>query len=185
MMRQNFNWVFPAASFLYFYVPWPCRRHIFVSLAQTMKLLKLRRNVVKLSLYRHFTNTLIFAVIGTKTTSSVRVCPDPFHVVLNLCLFFSVRHLHHLDHEDLQDVEMSVCKYEFWSRRSRSQWINLFHLQLKKKTLCRTGGSCGSSTPSGASCSPSSYWPSCSYGDRQPITRGRNLTFSDFQFVSF
>ncbi|KAM8904715.1 transmembrane protein 87A isoform 2-T2 [Spinachia spinachia] len=36
---------------------------IFVSLAQTMKLLKLRRNVVKLSLYRHFTNTLIFAVI--------------------------------------------------------------------------------------------------------------------------
>lgn len=45
--------------------PWPCR-HIFVSLAQTMKLLRLRRNVVKLSLYRHFTNTLIFAVIGTK-----------------------------------------------------------------------------------------------------------------------
>lgn len=38
--------------------------HIFVSLAQTMKLLRLRRNVVKLSLYRHFTNTLIFAVIG-------------------------------------------------------------------------------------------------------------------------
>ncbi|KAG7224432.1 hypothetical protein INR49_015096 [Caranx melampygus] len=29
----------------------------------TMKLLRLRRNVVKLSLYRHFTNTLIFAVI--------------------------------------------------------------------------------------------------------------------------
>jgi len=29
-----------------------------------MKLLRLRRNVVKLSLYRHFTNTLIFAVIG-------------------------------------------------------------------------------------------------------------------------
>ncbi|TNN46084.1 Transmembrane protein 87A [Liparis tanakae] len=41
------------------------RRHIFVSLAQTMKLLKLRRNVVKLSLYRHFTNTLIFAVIAS------------------------------------------------------------------------------------------------------------------------
>ncbi|XP_013888749.1 transmembrane protein 87A [Austrofundulus limnaeus] len=38
---------------------------IFVSLAQTMKLLKLRRNVVKLSLYRHFTNTLIFAVIAS------------------------------------------------------------------------------------------------------------------------
>lgn len=26
---------------------------------------------------------------------------------------------------------------------------------------------------SGASCSPSSYWSSCSYGDRQPITRGK------------
>ncbi|CAB1458539.1 unnamed protein product [Pleuronectes platessa] len=38
---------------------------IFVSLAQTMKLLKLRRNVVKLSLFRHFTNTLIFAVIAS------------------------------------------------------------------------------------------------------------------------
>ncbi|EMP39590.1 Vam6/Vps39-like protein [Chelonia mydas] len=33
-----------------------------VSLTQTMKLLKLRRNIVKLSLYRHFTNTLILAV---------------------------------------------------------------------------------------------------------------------------
>uniref|UniRef100_A0A8C1TC38 Zgc:162698 n=1 Tax=Cyprinus carpio TaxID=7962 RepID=A0A8C1TC38_CYPCA len=39
--------------------------HIFISLAQTMKLLRLRRNVVKLSLYRHFTNTLIFAVIAS------------------------------------------------------------------------------------------------------------------------
>ncbi|XP_056613646.1 transmembrane protein 87A-like [Triplophysa dalaica] len=39
--------------------------HIFISLAQTMKLLRLRRNLVKLSLYRHFTNTLIFAVIAS------------------------------------------------------------------------------------------------------------------------
>ncbi|GAA6097387.1 transmembrane protein 87A-like isoform X1 [Tachysurus ichikawai] len=39
--------------------------YIFISLAQTMKLLRLRRNVVKLSLYRHFTNTLIFAVIAS------------------------------------------------------------------------------------------------------------------------
>ncbi|XP_055083285.1 transmembrane protein 87A [Periophthalmus magnuspinnatus] len=34
-------------------------------LAQTMKTLKLRRNPVKLSLYRHFTNTLIFAVLAS------------------------------------------------------------------------------------------------------------------------
>ncbi|KAA0718346.1 Transmembrane protein 87A [Triplophysa tibetana] len=39
--------------------------HIFVSLAQTIKTLKLRRNPVKLSLYRHFTNTLIFAVLAS------------------------------------------------------------------------------------------------------------------------
>uniref|UniRef100_A0A8C5DTN2 Transmembrane protein 87A-like n=1 Tax=Gouania willdenowi TaxID=441366 RepID=A0A8C5DTN2_GOUWI len=39
--------------------------HCFYLLAQTMKLLRLRRNVVKLSLYRHFTNTLIFAVIAS------------------------------------------------------------------------------------------------------------------------
>uniref|UniRef100_A0A670HY93 Transmembrane protein 87A n=1 Tax=Podarcis muralis TaxID=64176 RepID=A0A670HY93_PODMU len=34
-------------------------------LTQTMKLLKLRRNVVKLSLYRHFTNTLILAIAAS------------------------------------------------------------------------------------------------------------------------
>ncbi|XP_067875271.1 transmembrane protein 87A-like isoform X2 [Heterodontus francisci] len=38
---------------------------IFISLSQTMKQLKLRRAVVKLSLYRHFTNTLIFAVFAS------------------------------------------------------------------------------------------------------------------------
>ncbi|RXM35713.1 hypothetical protein EOD39_3924 [Acipenser ruthenus] len=41
------------------------KQHIFISLAQTMKLLRLRRNLVKLSLYRHFTNTLIFTVIAS------------------------------------------------------------------------------------------------------------------------
>ncbi|XP_064420755.1 transmembrane protein 87A [Latimeria chalumnae] len=38
---------------------------IFISLSQTMKMLKLRRNVVKLSLYRHFTNTLVFVVAAS------------------------------------------------------------------------------------------------------------------------
>ncbi|XP_072939231.1 transmembrane protein 87A [Epargyreus clarus] len=38
---------------------------VFVSLAHTMRTLQLRRNSVKLSLYRHFTNTLIFAVIAS------------------------------------------------------------------------------------------------------------------------
>ncbi|KAL3968545.1 C-type lectin domain family 4 member E [Sarotherodon galilaeus] len=34
-------------------------------LSQTTRLLKLRRNVVKLSLYQHFTNTLIFSVVAS------------------------------------------------------------------------------------------------------------------------
>ncbi|XP_042144501.1 transmembrane protein 87A [Ixodes scapularis] len=38
---------------------------IFSSLSQTTRTLRLRRNVVKLSLYRHFTNTLIFAVLAS------------------------------------------------------------------------------------------------------------------------
>ncbi|XP_059574081.1 transmembrane protein 87A isoform X3 [Alligator mississippiensis] len=38
---------------------------VLLSLVKTMKLLKLRRNVVKLSLYRHFTNTLVFAVLAS------------------------------------------------------------------------------------------------------------------------
>ncbi|XP_038599208.1 transmembrane protein 87B isoform X2 [Tachyglossus aculeatus] len=38
---------------------------IFVSLAQTMKTLKIRKNTVKFSLYRHFTNTLIFAILAS------------------------------------------------------------------------------------------------------------------------
>ncbi|XP_053366249.1 transmembrane protein 87A-like [Clarias gariepinus] len=38
---------------------------VFISLSQTIRLLKLRRNVVKLSLYRHFTNTLIFSVLAS------------------------------------------------------------------------------------------------------------------------
>ncbi|XP_041988398.1 transmembrane protein 87A [Aricia agestis] len=38
---------------------------LFVSLAHTMRTLQLRRNTIKLSLYRHFTNTLIFAVIAS------------------------------------------------------------------------------------------------------------------------
>ncbi|XP_049320076.1 transmembrane protein 87A [Astyanax mexicanus] len=39
--------------------------YIFISLSQTTRLLKLRRNVVKLSLYQHFTNTLIFSVLAS------------------------------------------------------------------------------------------------------------------------
>ncbi|XP_018428465.1 PREDICTED: transmembrane protein 87B [Nanorana parkeri] len=55
---------------------------IFVSLAQTMKTLKLRKNTVKYSLYRHFTNTLIFAILASVifmawTTKKFRLTPCP------------------------------------------------------------------------------------------------------------
>ncbi|XP_076155576.1 transmembrane protein 87A-like [Alosa pseudoharengus] len=53
---------------------------IYMSLSQTTKLLKLRRNVVKLSLYRHFTNTLIFSVFASIVfliwTTKVFKCVD-------------------------------------------------------------------------------------------------------------
>ncbi|XP_035218503.1 transmembrane protein 87A-like [Stegodyphus dumicola] len=38
---------------------------IFSSLVQTIRTLRLRRNIVKLQLYRHFTNTLLLSVIGS------------------------------------------------------------------------------------------------------------------------
>nr|XP_042900231.1 transmembrane protein 87A isoform X4 [Parasteatoda tepidariorum] len=38
---------------------------IFSSLVQTVRTLRLRRNIVKLQLYRHFTNTLLLSVIGS------------------------------------------------------------------------------------------------------------------------
>lgn len=55
---------------------------IFVSLAQTMKTLKLRKNAVKYSLYRHFTNTLIFAILASVvfmawTTKKFRLADCP------------------------------------------------------------------------------------------------------------
>lgn len=38
---------------------------IFTSLVQTIRQLRVRRNIVKLSLYKHFTNVLIFAVLAS------------------------------------------------------------------------------------------------------------------------
>lgn len=38
---------------------------VFSALVETTRTLRLRRNVVKLSLYRHFTNTLVFSVIAS------------------------------------------------------------------------------------------------------------------------
>jgi len=37
---------------------------ILSNLQQTMRTLRVRRNIPKLTLYRHFTNTLVFCVFG-------------------------------------------------------------------------------------------------------------------------
>ena len=37
---------------------------IFSNLVQTTKILRLRRNLIKLELFNHFTNVLVFAVFG-------------------------------------------------------------------------------------------------------------------------
>jgi len=38
---------------------------IFLALTQTMKTLRLRRNMIKLNLYRHFSNTILFCVVAS------------------------------------------------------------------------------------------------------------------------
>lgn len=71
-----------------------CELHIFISLSQTTRLLKLRRNVVKLSLYQHFTHTLIFSVVG-ELDFSFRLCQwasiwDILYIILSVlfCVLF-------------------------------------------------------------------------------------------------
>ncbi|KAL8619621.1 hypothetical protein ACOMHN_019676 [Nucella lapillus] len=52
-------------QFLLAAVPLAVLEAIICCLIQTTRTLRLRRNVVKLTLYRHFTNTLIFAVLAS------------------------------------------------------------------------------------------------------------------------
>lgn len=83
-----------------------------------MKLLRLRRNVVKLSLYRHFTNTLIFAIIGTDNTFFfIPLFSFALRCSKLVCVGFSLHCLHHLVHKDLQDVYVSVCKYQGFTKK--------------------------------------------------------------------
>ena len=74
-----------------------------MSLLQTMRTLRIRKNLVKLSLYRHFTNILIVSVIGEikdhsmSTLSKVESCHYCFKTVL--CFFHSICCLHDLGHQ--------------------------------------------------------------------------------------
>lgn len=58
--------------------PWLFCLNIFSSLIQTTRTLRLRRNVVKLSLYRHFTNTLLLAVLGESSFTHSVLQPQKF-----------------------------------------------------------------------------------------------------------
>lgn len=64
-----------------------------------MKTLRLRKNMVKFSLYRHFTNTLIFAVLGEYRTSLITVSyfriAFPSNVTFLVC--FSFRSVYGVD----------------------------------------------------------------------------------------
>jgi uncharacterized integral membrane protein len=75
---------------------------VFSSLVQTTRILRLRRNVVKLNLYKQFTNTLIFAVLGI--LSSTR---NEFLNLINKYFIFSasvafmVWEIHNVSHFEL------------------------------------------------------------------------------------
>ena len=59
---------------------------ILTNLQATMRALKVRRNIPKLTLYRHFTNTLVFCVIG------LYICDlkmNENRIVNDILMFFS------------------------------------------------------------------------------------------------
>ena len=86
---------------------------VFTSLVQTTRTLRLRRNLVKLSLYRHFTNTLIFAVLGKLSCSLIthiflwhwgyEICKDCTHLIF-ICVW--------LRNEKTCTTQDSVCQFD-------------------------------------------------------------------------
>ena len=61
----SWNWFKIADNESYFFYFSSICWWVFSALVQTTRTLRLRRNVVKLSLYRHFTHVLIFAVLSS------------------------------------------------------------------------------------------------------------------------
>ncbi|KAK7490240.1 hypothetical protein BaRGS_00018585, partial [Batillaria attramentaria] len=64
-MRATSSKVDQSNQFLLAAVPLAVLDAVICCLVQTTRTLRLRRNIVKLTLYRHFTNTLIFAVLAS------------------------------------------------------------------------------------------------------------------------
>ena len=75
-----------------------------MSLVQTTRTLRIRRNVVKLSLYRHFTNTLIFAVLGKFKPGPSR----PYTVQL------SRNAIKRRTHSRVKDLRHKLCLCLMW-----------------------------------------------------------------------
>lgn len=95
--------------------------HIFISLSQTTRLLKLRRNVVKLSLYQHFTKTLIFSVLGKLdfcvqlyTVWDIQYCSLLCFISISisiLSILFSLYNIPCMDNQTIQVCGLSVSEY--------------------------------------------------------------------------
>lgn len=109
---------------------------------------------MKLSLYRHFTNTLIFAVIGRRR---------PLVLIIVRLTALSTSRLYAVAASVIfiiwtaKTLRTSTCQ-SVSSRWPPSSGLVAPCQRCVCVCVCRTGGSCGSSTPSGASCSPSSCW---------------------------
>lgn len=101
---------------------------------------------------------------------TVQLCDPPLYHTTFLNLIHSYKFFHSAQRRKPDRVSSSV----FFLPVNEDLWMLSLKMSLCVCVcVCRTGGSCGLMTHSGASCSPSSYWSSCSYGDRQPITRGK------------
>lgn len=61
---------------------------IFTSLVQTTRTLRIRKNVVKLTLYRHFTNTLIFTVLASLAYMIYMVKENKFNNCITITTFW-------------------------------------------------------------------------------------------------
>lgn len=157
-----------------------CELHIFISLSQTIRLLKLRRNVVKLSLYQHFTHTLIFSVVG-ELDFSVRLCQwasiwDILYIILSVlfCVLFicaasvifmiwTTRQLKFVDCQSVSSLAYIYLAVILWET---------VLLEFQCFWFVRAGETCGWTMLSGGCSSPPFCWSSWCCYDPRSIVKG-------------
>jgi len=61
---------------------------IFTSLVQTTRTLRIRKNIIKLTLYRHFTNTLIFTVLASLAYMVYMIKENRFNDCVSITTFW-------------------------------------------------------------------------------------------------